>query len=467
MDVIPLSVPVDVPVCVSPGTADDLACRTTEGVGDNSRRVYFSPVQDLELADDQPKASYYFFVTAERDVDIQKSTSSPGLVTVVDKSPPDTGCAGGMGWRPEVDPLPVDDAVPDWEGKLPAIVTWTHAPGIADRQGYFVYRAIDLDSKTDAQNQLLTSVDADPDEVDRQFLRLNREIVLGTRYVDRIEARAHATKFYYRLKIRDKAGNEGGFSCTSAPYQLPDIMPPLAPQSVAIEAHGEVSHTERIELTWYDVGLPNVKGYLVERAPMPDDASCQVYALTPGPPGLPTMQPLKPHPTAISADWVRATPTPAYVTMSGDQFRYVDMVDPGNATALQPLRTYCYQVRTIALNDRTSGAPVLTGRAFDLTPPEPPEFELMLKPEVVVKVVCDPCTWNPPEPQAFIAIWRREVSERRPRMIAPLQPAESPFSYVDAAITPGSTYAYSLQAIDASGNQSRRSIEKTIVIPGP
>jgi hypothetical protein len=79
-----------------------------------------------------------------------------------------------------------------------------------------------------------------------------------------------------------------------------------------------------------------------------------------------------------------------------------------------------------------------------------------------------PQDWNPPEPaapDAFVAIWRRAETEPRPRMIAPIQLAKNRV-YVDA-VSAGSTYYYSIQAIDGSGNISPRSAEKSITIPRP
>ncbi|MBI1742659.1 hypothetical protein HYR54_06285 [Candidatus Acetothermia bacterium] len=440
------------------------ACRQTIPASvDNpeAKWIYYSKELTLTRKNQDPITRYYFRVSTLKTGKPESDPSGAAIAQVVDNTPPDVACTDaftGPRGPTQIDPTP------DWEGKLNVRITWQSPPGPNNNDilGYFIYRAADPDP---------TRPDIDT------YARLNKELIPGNVYVDKLEARAR-NSFYYRLKAIDKAGNisgdgSSGLSCVSAPIRLPTA--PAAPVILGVSG-GNLS----ISITWPPVAeddgrepdLNEPGGYFV---------GYHVYRGASAEEVMKSTSPLSsPRPDNIITRAMAGIIDPKF-SITLNEKGYIVYTDK---TVTDPDKTFFYVVEAVKKSrltprDLPSRSKPLAGRAYDITPPAAPEnLQLALNGEGTVLT----WTWKATDylDVDSVGFWRRQNDESS-RMILPLLRLEraadhsvlkdvagvyklecklsadqqtASCTFIDRKVERGMgiTYAYKIQAYDRKGN---------------
>ncbi len=229
--------------------------------------------------------------------------------------------------------------------------TLTETQMLADVAGYLdVWRAWAARfyaGLTDAEIQTLAGRSGN----DAAFRRITPDPVTGTSHADTFDGRGQG--FYvYRVRTIDAAGNLSPWPEALAfpPVHIFNVTPPATPAlSTVTGGHNQIT------LRWAHNANAGIKGYRLYRASNPEAVS-----------GWRRME------------WLRSAETDAYTVAvdgapSGSGIEYADI-------AVEPLQPYWYTLVAVGadgngadLASRPSAA--VAGQAYDLTPPEPPQWD--------------------------------------------------------------------------------------------
>jgi fibronectin type 3 domain-containing protein len=172
--------------------------------------------------DGQPNHTNYYTVTAH-DAHGSATTSLPVLVQLMDSLPP-------------APPVALAGRI-DSTGRV--VLRWK-ANAEKDMYGYRVYRANFLSE---------------------EFTQVTVEPVQDTLFTDTINVRTLTPSVYYKVMAVDRSQNPSGFSAPLA-LKRPDVLPPVAPVFVAVNASDR-----GIELRWVNSSSADVVQHLLYRRP--------------------------------------------------------------------------------------------------------------------------------------------------------------------------------------------------------
>jgi hypothetical protein len=226
--------------------------------------------------------------------------------------------------------------------------------------------------------------------------------------------------------------------------------------------------------SWTDAGLRGGTDYHYAVAAFDADGTASVgpvwtqRAVNPNPPAAPTDLRLEAAEAALHLTWVApADPEVAryqvYAGRPGTAFDAMTLVgetaDPRFAAPVpaNTLFDVAYRVRAVNTSD-VAGPPSdeVAGRPVDATAPSAPLWVDVVGEERSVALAwirdLDPDV-------AFLRLWRAEGDGALELLEARLAPERT--TYVDAGAVAGVAYRYALEAVDAAGNASARSEERT------
>jgi len=270
---------------------------------------------------------------------------------------------------------------------------------------------------------------------EKAFQRVNKEPVQATRYPDTFDGRGQGV-YVYRVRAIDAAGNLGAWSDSYPPVHIFNVTPPAPPVITRI-AGGD----SQIAIRWAKNPGGGAAGYLVYRTQDKDKA----------------------------VDWrqmelLKTSETDAYsVEVDADasqkEYEYID-------AACLPRQIYFYSVIAAGLDGNgeqlLSAMPAAKGgQAYDLTPPEPPEWVELSRGQVDGKEQIT-LLWKSTEKLSCL-VKKRETgayifqSGGEWLDIGVYNEAENTWDYrfVDTHnLRPDQQYVYQLVAKDFAGNQS-------------
>lgn len=261
--------------------------------------------------------------TDEDDIVSESWPSIPVMAYAVDKkSPkmPKATCEENTWLKVNKDPT----QTPDWEGKLALYLAWSDFAKYLpddDIDGYNLYRSIDKSEPPEAN-----------------YVRLNRELIESTVFVDHIEATAQ-NKFYYKIEAVDKAGNISKKSDASCPIKLADKISPTP--AIIISVRGG---NKQIILECEPSSSPDTVGYYVYRGTSRTDVD-----------------------TRIKNKSNRLNTAPITVGLNSKFFNYTD-IDPN----IEAGKNYYYIVEAVDTSGNQAFSLPAAGRAYDMKPPAPP-----------------------------------------------------------------------------------------------
>lgn len=184
---------------------------------------------------------------------------------------------------------------------------------------------------------------------EKALRRVNQDPIEGTTYADTFDGRGRG--FYlYRVRAIDAAENLGAWSEAYPPVHIFDVTPPATPVVTAI-----AGGPNQITIKWAKSPGIEITGYLLYRTQDKEKAD----------------------------DWrqmelIRANETDAFTATVGEalpakEFEFVDQT-------VEVRLPYLYGMVAVRRDDRgnefrSSLSPAKGGQAYDLTPPQPPEWD--------------------------------------------------------------------------------------------
>jgi fibronectin type 3 domain-containing protein len=236
-------------------------------------------------------------------------------------------------------------------------------------------------------------------EADAQFSRVNAELIAGS-VREFMDQQPRATN-YYKVEAIGKHGQRS--TSFANMVQLEDSIPPVAPKGLK----AAVTEKGLVTLSWQANQEKDLVGYRLFRANYRGEEFSQITV-------SPRMENL-----------------------------YVDTI---------PLQTLTDKVfyKVVAVDSRfntSAFSEVLSVNRPDIVPPAPPAFTKFNATEKGVELAW---SLSPSEDVVKHELWRRDLSAKMNVLLKEL-PGDSVRQYLDATITPGILYEYTLCAYDETG----------------
>jgi hypothetical protein len=259
------------------------------------------------------------------------------------------------------------------------------------------------------------------------FVRLNSAPISGASYKDTLDGRA-PSRFLYRLRAVDVAGNESPPGPSSLPVYVPVVLPPPPPR--LLEAAGGV---QLITLRWIANEEADLDYYILYRATSADDAS-DIRAMA-------LHARIAKNPIAV----LRAGEVaPAEVANAPGrlEFEDEDHVEAGI--------TYYYRMLAVSTNAvRSEPSSAVSGKAYKL-PPAPPDLALPVWDANHMKVNL---TWSSPDTKLECLVERRIVGKQTWLSVSGWL-ARGVYSYTDSPPDPNLRYEYRIRVRDELGQSN-------------
>lgn|GEM_PF-5189522 len=251
-------------------------------------------------------------------------------------------------------------------------------------------------------------------------------------------------RYVYAATAIDPAGNESELSCPSEVILVEDGVPPRTP--VITSTLGEDG---AIAVTWALNPDPDLARYTLYRTAVEENARSRRRMVE------------------VAAVCHDASSTSCVAGDAGGAGAYQTRTWHDGEIAADT--TYLYRLDAVDLaGNRSPLSEIVTARAFDATPPDPPEWEaspLTLgtdgdgKPQVTLR-------WQAvaADPDLSILVQRRETG-------TPLWRARSEWlaagtlEHIDGGLRAGESYDYRVRAMDPSGNRGDWSDVETVAVP--
>jgi len=380
------------------------------------------PIDELVIPDGQAAAYAAVAVNTEDQTGNPGHTSPPQIIVRLDRTTP-------LAATPNRDVLMATPA--DFYGHSFFTVRWTKQSNVR----YQVYRV--LAEHTDdgqyveppedtwpARYRLLTPEPLDPadptyaDKAEPGHVA-NADLMA---YRDTLDGKS-SSHYFYRVRAVNAAGTRGPWAERDAdghylpaigPVACPDVVPPRAPAITKV-----LGGDRQITLRWGQNREPDLAGYRVYRADSKDKAE-----------DLRLMErvPTEDVPPAACAEY------PGEVC-------WTDMERPG-------LVTFYYRVVAVDDSDNVSKpSPVVAGRAYDNSRPEPPAWNPARPGELPDSVVL---SWTSPDPNLRCLV-QRHIADAYTWENASGWLDRGVYIYIDENREPGVQYVYRLRVLDTAG----------------
>lgn len=250
-------------------------------------------------------------------------------------------------------------------------------------------------------------------------------------YMDTLPGRS-TNRYFYRAGYVDGAQNRSRLSLASPPVYLPNVEPPRAPVITKVFAgdpNPEASGDKKITLQWASNREPNLVRYLVYRCES-KDASRDIRLMT----------------LVHTKDIVLAE--------TSSQLAAVSWTD----SDVPSLVTLYYRIVAIGeASNLSKPSNLVSARAYDQTPPEPPTwiFAAWRTNGIAVEM-----TWHSPDPDLSAIVLRRTLGTWKP--VSPwLPPGVS--SFIDTTTSQVAENRYRLRVRNNAGNVNRDYLEITVL----
>lgn len=251
-------------------------------------------------------------------------------------------------------------------------------------------------------------------------------------YVDSTLNGQSSNRYFYAVRSVDTNGLQSILSLATPPVEIPKTTPPPAPVITSV-----LGGENQIIIKWAKNPGININGYLLYRTQDIKDAG----------------------------DWrkmelIKANESDLFtVAVNGSlpekEFSFTD----SSAVARLP---YYYSAVAVGLNDegkwlKSRMSKTKTGQAYDLTPPEPPVWEVAEWFEdesgSAIHLI-----WHTVEESTYCVLQRRPLGGGVWHAVSPELSSSSSlvnFDFIDRTVIPENAYDYRVLAIDAAGNKTQ------------
>lgn len=262
-------------------------------------------------------------------------------------------------------------------------------------------------------------------------------------YTDTLPGRA-TNRYFYRASFVDGAQNQSALSLAGPPVYLYDVEPPRAPVITKV-----VGGDRQITIQWASNRESDAAEYRIYRA-----GTLQAAA------DLRTMTLL--HTEAVAAGDPRLRPA---------KLEWIDQATPGRSS-------FYYRITVVDQNGNTSASSAaLLGRAYDVSPPEPPSWRAAEWVHVDAAGVLRDWDETPPTGEAWadaiVLEWEsvapleilversREIRSNLWEIASPFLPPAQTY-FVDLTAKRDQVHAYRLRGRNAAGNVGDLSIMREV-----